>query len=110
MVSTGNQLDYRNLPNSEAVRFGDRNSAGSVQLEDELVATKDWWTIVKNATLGALAITQGTAAGNKVAIAAPNVQLTDPEISEEQNIAMIGMKMGLQPSSAGNDEWSFTFT
>jgi hypothetical protein len=110
MLATGNELVYRNLPNSEAVRFVGRRSRGSVRLEDELVATKDWWTIVRNGTLGALAITQGTAAGNKVAIAANQVQLTEPDMDEEQGIAMIRMNMELQPSSAGNDEFSITVT
>jgi hypothetical protein len=105
-LATGNELVYRNLPNSEAVRFVNRRSRGSVRLEDELVATKDWWTIVKNGTLGALTVTQGTAAGNKVTITANQVQLTEPDMSEEQGIAMIRMNMELQPSSAGNDEWS----
>ena len=109
-VATGNELNYRNLPNSEAVRFTGRKSSGMVKLEDELVATKDWWTIIRAGTLGALAITQGTVAGNKVAIAAAQVQLTEPEMDEEQGIAMLGMKLELQPSSAGNDEFAITVT
>jgi len=109
-LATGNVLEYRNLPNSEAVRWTDRSSTGKVTLEDELVATKDWWTIVKNMTLGALAVTHGTVAGNKVQVNAAQVQLTNPEISEENGIAMIGMAMDLQPSSAGNDEFSIVFT
>lgn len=109
-ISTGNEIVYRNLPNSEAVRFIGRRARGAVRLEDELVATKDWWTIVRAGTLGALAVTQGTAAGNKVAIAANQVQLTEPDISEEQGIAMIRLNMELQPSSAGNDEFSITVT
>lgn len=106
----GNVNVYRNLPNSEAIRFVDRISRGQVRLEDELVATKDWWASIKNGTLGALAVTQGTVAGNRVAIAAPNVQLTEPELDDEDGIAMIRMGMELQPSAAGNDEFSITTT
>lgn len=109
-IEVANALPYRNLPNSEAVRFVDRMVRGSVRLEKELVATKDWETIIKAGTLGALAVTQGTVAGNRVAIAAANVQLTDPEESEEDNIAMFSMAMELQPSAAGNDELSITVT
>lgn len=108
MFSTGNQLPYRNLPNSEAIRFVDRMSRGSVRMEDELVAVKDWWTSIKAGTLGALSLTQGTVAGNKVTLAAPNVQLTEPQLDEEDNISMVRMAMELQPSAAGNDEWSIT--
>ncbi len=104
--STGNALAYRNLVGSEAIRFTDRKSVGSVKLEDELVATKDWWTIVRAGTTGALAVTHGTVAGNKVSLAAPAIQLTDPSMSEEDGIAMISMSMELLPTAAGNDEWS----
>ncbi len=110
MISSGNVLPYRNLPNDEAIRFVDRKARGSVRMEDELVATKDWWTIIKAETLGALAVTQGVAAGNKVAIAAANVQITEPDISEEDNLAMLGCALELQPSAAGNDEFSITVT
>lgn len=109
MISTGNVLPYRNLPNSERIEFVDRVSRGSVRLEDELVATKDWWAIAKAATLGALTVTQGTIAGNKVTIAAPNVQLTDVgDLTEEEGIGMLGMGLELRPSAAGNDEFSIT--
>jgi len=107
-IDLGNRLVYRNLPNSEAIRLVDRKSVGSVVLERDLQASKNWHTIVRNETLGALAITHGQAAGNKVVIAAPNVQLTRPQTSQEEEIAMGSMNMILQPSSAGNDEWSIT--
>lgn len=108
--ATGNVLPYRNLPNSEAVRFVDRMSSGSVRLEDELVAAKDWWTSIKNGTLGALSLQQGQVVGNKVTLAAPNVQLTEPQMDDEDGIGMIRMRMELTPSAAGNDEWSITTT
>lgn len=106
----GNANVYRNLPNSEAIRFVDRIARGSVRLESELVATKDWWTAIKNGTLGAVTLTQGTAVGNRVAITMPNVQLTEPEEDDEDGIAMSRMGMELQPSSAGNDEFSIVTT
>jgi hypothetical protein len=106
-VTLGNNLVYRNLPNSEAIRWIDRESTGQVRLEDELIATKDWYTIVKNETLGALAITHGPAT-NQVVFDAANVQLTRPAIGAEDMLSMKSLAMILQPSSAGNDEWSIT--
>src|SRR6185369_11360568 len=70
-IDLGNELRYRNLPNSEAVRFIDRETVGQCVLEDELIGTKDWPTIIKGETLGALAVTHGPA-GNRVTIAAAN--------------------------------------
>ncbi len=104
----GNVIDYRNLPNSEAVRYLDRKSVARFTLEDELVATKDWWTTIKAATLGAWTVTHGTAAGNKVKIDAANVQLLEPSLSSENGTAMISFPANLTPSNAGNDELSIT--
>ena len=109
-VDVGVSNVYRNLPNSEAVRMIDREAKFSAVFEDELVATKDWWTIIKAATLGALAVTHGTVAGNIVAIAAASAQILRPKMSNENGIAMLGVDGGLVPSTAGNDEFSITVT
>jgi len=109
-VTLGNKLDYRNLPNSEAVRFIDRESTARIVMEGELVATKDWWSAITAETLGVLTVTQGTVAGNKVAIAASNAQLLEPDIAEENGIEMTTLPANLKPSVAGNDELSVTVT
>lgn len=109
-LATGNEINYRNLIGTESIRLTDRKSTGKVKLEDELVATKDWWTIIKAGTLGTLACTHGTAAGNKVQITGSNVQLTNPSIDQDQNIAMLGLDLHFTPSSAGNDEWAVVIT
>lgn len=104
----GNVIDYRNLANSEAVRYLDRNSTARFQLEDELVAGKDWWTTIKGETLGAWTVTHGLVAGNKVKIDAANVQLLEPSLSSENGAGMISFAGNLRPSNAGNDELSIT--
>ncbi|MBI2313584.1 MAG: hypothetical protein HYU77_13875 [Betaproteobacteria bacterium] len=106
-IDLGNEINYRNLPNSETVNFVGRKTLGSVTIELPLIATKDFFTIVRNATLGALASVHGTAAGNKVLIDAANVQLTNPRYSEPDGIAMLQMGLEIQPSGAGNDEVTF---
>lgn len=95
---------------SEQVLFTDRQPQGSITIEATTVAQKDWWTIAKNATLGALAITHGTAAGYKVAVNAPNVQLTKPSYTELDGIQMLQMGMNLTPGSSGNDELTIVCT
>lgn len=109
-IALGNKLDYRNLPNSEAVRFVDRESMARVTLESELIAGKDWWTAITAETLGALTVTQGTVAGNKVQITASNGQLLEPSLGDQNGIAEETMQVGLKPTVAGNDEWSITVT
>jgi hypothetical protein len=98
---------YRNLMGLEQVVFTDRNPAGKVQLENIAIATKDFFTIINNGTTGALALTHGQTAGNKIVIGAPAVQLNSPSISSSENIEMLDMAMDLQPST-GNDELTIT--
>ncbi len=107
-VTFGNVMNYRNLIGSESIRFTDRKVTGTVKLEDELVATKDWWTIMKNGTTGALALTHGIVAGSKVMVAAPAVQLFSPALASDQDISVLSMNMDLLPTAAGNDEFVLT--
>lgn len=92
---------------SEAVLITDRQPQGSITIEATTVAAKDWWTLAKNATLGALSITHGTVAGNKVTISAGStVQLTKPTYTELDGVQMLQMGLNFVPGSAGNDEYS----
>lgn len=109
-MSTGNELVYRNLANSEAIRIVDRNMTGKCVLEDELVGTKDWWTIIKNATTGALALTHGLTAGNIASVAAPAIQLINPSMDADENISMLGLDLLVRPTATGNDEFALTLT
>ena len=104
----GLETAYRNGPNHENVVTTGRMPKGKVTLESELVATKDWWTTIKGETLGALAITHGTVAGNKVSISAPNVQVTEPEDADDGGILILSAALDFQPSAAGNDEIRIT--
>jgi hypothetical protein len=106
-IDFGNQIRYRNLPNSEAVRLIDRETVGQAVLEDELIGTKDWPSIIKAETLGALAVTHGPAA-NRVTIAAANVQITRPRKQVSDDLVDNAFGLNFVPSSAGNDEWSIT--
>jgi len=105
----GLQTAYRNLVGSESVVITGRTPTGSITLESELVATKDWWTIVKAMTAGALTLTHGTVAANKVKFDAPNAQLTEPDDSgEEDGVSMLTMGLNFIPGAGGNDEFRIT--
>lgn len=91
---------------AESVLITDRQPQGSVTIEAGLIATKDWFTAAKNATLDSMALVHGTAAGNRVAIASPRVQLTTPNYQDLDGIAMLQMGANFVPTSAGNDELS----
>ena len=106
-IDLANEVVHRTLVGgSESVLITDRKPAGSITIEANTIATKDWFTAAKNATTGSLDITHGTAAGYKVQITAPNVQLTKPSYSELDGIQMLQMGMNFIPGSGGNDELS----
>jgi transcriptional regulator of nitric oxide reductase len=106
-VDMANQTVYRNLIGYEGIIITDRQPTGSITMELESVATKDWYTTVKNGTLGTLAVTHGTVAGNIVQLAAPKVQVLDPSFSDSDGIAMLTCKLDVQPN-VGNDEFTLT--
>lgn len=109
-IDVGNICVHRNVPNSEAIRFVDRKTKGRVRFEEELVATKDWYTIARAGTTGAVAVTHGTVAGNKVALSVPNAQLEQIDADEEDQIAMETIPFNGRPGASGNDEYSITIT
>ncbi len=92
---------------TEQFLINDRKPSGNVSMEAVTVATKDWWTIVKNAALGPLAIAHGTAAGNRIAVTAPAAQILTPKYADKNGVAMFGA--GLVPVPlTGNDELAIT--
>lgn len=104
-----NNVVYRELINGVAgALITDRKPAGQVVVEATTVATKDWWTSIKNITTGALQLIHGTTAGNKVQIDAPNVQLISPQYQDQDGIAMLQAGLVFAPGGSGNDEFKIT--
>jgi len=100
----GNEINYHGLINStEQILITNSKPSGNISMEAVNVATKDWWTIAKNATLGSFGIQHGTVAGNRIAITHPAVQIKKPSYGNKNGIAML--KAGLVPKPvSGNDE------
>ncbi|QJE03043.1 hypothetical protein HH212_26160 [Massilia forsythiae] len=108
-IDIANSVVFRSLVGgSEQVLITDRKPAGSITFEATTVAAKDWWTAARNAATGSLSITHGTVAGNKVKVDAPRAQITQPNYSDKDGIAMIQASLVLVPN-AGNDELTLTF-
>lgn len=97
------QIVYRNLVGTEDVQIVDRAPAGTVTIEDPTQAQKDYFTIVRGTTLGALSVLHGTAAGNQVHVHAPAVQLTAPTFEDRDSVIALQMAARLVPN-LGNDE------
>lgn len=107
----GNTVVHRTLVGgTEEVLITARNATGQLQIEATTVAAKDWFTIAKNNTPGALTVTHGTVAGNKVKIDAPAVSIVKPTYAELEGIQMLQFDLVLMPGGTGNDELKFLFT
>ncbi len=105
----GNVVETRELVGSPPrVIITDRKSSGSVEIEDTLVATKNWLEIVRTAAIGNFTMTHGPAT-NRVVFLADRAQLTNPRASKVQNIVHMSFDLRLLPSDAGNDEWKWSF-
>jgi hypothetical protein len=100
-----NTLVYRQLIGSESVLITDRKPTGNVSIEAVSVATKDWWTIAKNASTGPFCVKHGQTAGNIVGFTAPKAQLADPKYSDSDGVTMMDFSLAFIPYGAGgNDE------
>lgn len=107
-MQLGNQVDFRTLIGSQYVQITDRKSAGQVQFEANTIATKDWFATAIGNTLGALSLTHGTAAGNKVILTSSTVDLMQPTYADNNGVQMIQCGYVLTPTTAGNDEFTLS--
>lgn len=104
-IDLNNNIVHRTLVGgSESVLLTDRAPNGQITVEADTVAFKDWWAVARNATLGDLNITHGTAAGNTVQLVSGTVQVTGPQYQDMDGIHMLQMALNLVPGTAGNDE------
>jgi len=105
-LDMGNAIGWKDYVNAaEEVRLTDRKVAGALTLEAGTIAVKDWFGIAKAGTTGALSVTHGTAAGNKVKIDAAVVQPLDPKPEDADGVLAYGMSLLYLPA-AGNDEFT----
>ncbi|GAA5784701.1 phage tail tube protein [Chitiniphilus shinanonensis] len=100
-------VSHRNLVNREDVIFADRKPSGEAVFEMTSVADRDWFGLVRNATTGAITVTQGTAAGNKVTVSVPHASLNQPDYQQSKGIVMLKTSFSAN-APAGNDELLIT--
>lgn len=107
-LDLGNTVTYRNLVGQESVEITERAGTGKVVFEAPAISVKDWFTIAKANTTGALQLVHGVTAGNIVQVDAPTVQLLNPSYGETDGVRTIEADLRLIPSDAGNDELKIT--
>jgi len=106
-LNLGNQVEHRDRVGSARVLRTDRQGGGNVALELPTIAAKDFISIAKANTLGALQLIHGVGAGNIIQIDAPAVQLTEPSYDDSQGITTLSAGLILTPN-AGDDELKIT--
>lgn len=105
-LNVNNSVNYRTLIGAEDVQMTNRESNGQAVFEAPTIASKDFFTLALGSTLGNLAITHGTVAGNRVEIASARAKVVNPTYQDLNGIHMLQVPFQLVPSTAGNDEFS----
>ena len=111
-IDMANNVVYRNVVNQESVMITDRAPTGTLVIEADEIATKNWYSDIEShagATTQALQIVHGTAAGNICQIDAPNTQLSSISKQDSDGLEALSMACQFIPSDTGNDELTFTF-
>lgn len=109
-LGTNPSFAKRNLVGIYEVLLVNRRVEGSLTIEKPTIATFDYMARVRQATLGALALTHGAAAGLKVKLDTPFLQLKpEPKFANVDGVATVQFDTRATPGAAGNDEAKLTF-
>lgn len=103
-LNVNNSVDYRELIGNRYVQLTDRRSNGEVTVEAESMATLNPFTTALNTATGLVSITHGTAAGNRIKIDAPRIDISQPSYEENNGVNMLRCAYVALPTS-GNDEF-----
>ena len=107
-LDMANEVVHRALPGgTEEIKLTGRKPSGQVVIEATKVADKDWFSLAKAATPGALSVIHGKTAGNIIEISAPAVQFGNPTYSDADSVLMLNAPLTPVPV-AGDDELMIT--
>lgn len=102
----GNQVVYFDNPGEQEVAITDRQSKGSLEILAPAISDKDYFTIAKANTLGALSFVQGKTDATRVEFkSTAGAQILAPKYGDDQGRATLTADMSFVPTSAGDDEW-----
>lgn len=103
-----NNVVYRNVINGENVIITDRAPTMQVAIEHPDFGDKNYDAIIAAHTAGEVYVVHGSSAGSIVRLDGPRVQLTNPQVSDSDGLALLTMDGRLLPSDTGNDELFLT--
>lgn len=111
--NAGNQVEYRNLVNYEGVHITDRRATGNITIEAPALADFNAFEKVEShqtVTLGNIALTHGTAAGNIIKAEGLQVQAANITASDNQGIMHYGMELRYLPTGSEDNDVKYVFT
>lgn len=104
-LDIGNKVEPRMLIGSESVLITDRTVTGTLVVEADTAAQKEWVAIARASTRGALSIVHGTTAGNIIEITAPAVEIGRMTFGASNSVRNVTLPLEFCHSAAtGNDE------
>lgn len=103
-IAGGNTVSFTPLLGGESVDVTGRNVTGSCALDLTAAQVASFHTAMKANTLHTFGFLHGTAAGYRMSVTAPAVQLIDPSETDINDRALEGWSMRFTPS-AGNDDF-----
>lgn len=106
-LNLGGDVQYRTLIGDQSVLFLDRKPSGTFVFEAPTIGSKDFFSIAKAGTPGAMSLLHGLNGGNRVQIDAPRVTLGNPNYQDSQGVQMLSVPFVAAPSS-GNDDLTLT--
>jgi len=102
-IQLGNKVQFQDKPNASSVDITDRAVTGTVVIEAPAVGTKDFLSIARAHTEGALQLIHGTVAGNIVQVDGGQVQLGIPTYTNVNDKLHISMPLMFN-RDAGDDD------
>ena len=105
----GNDVQYFNNPGEEHVSIVNRMCKGTISLLAPVLSTKNYFTTVKNDTIGNLSLVHGLVAGNICTLAASYVQISEPNYGDDRGRATLDATLEFTRNVA-DDEISLAFT
>lgn len=104
-VGNGDQVNYRNLINQEAVTVDGRSLTGTMEvLMDENLSNFNPYELAKSGDFTAITVTHGATPGHIIELDAPRVQIESVDMGTNGGERTWRLGVRLIASDAGNDE------
>lgn len=105
-LDLGNQVVHRDdVIGIDDVLITNREPSGACVIQAPLQAEHDYYTDAQTAALGHFDFTHGTAAGARLRLNAPAMQVKAPKLAESNNVATMGLD--LRPCRVDGDDELF---